>query len=95
MSRTGLPGAMWCHSTPVFVLHDRMALLVSSVPLSLAIICSLPRSAMSRSSSRATRTPERDVSAISARFSRVQSSTMVGTRNRQPSVNGSQTKSRL
>ena len=51
-----------------------MALLVSSLPLSLTTIFGLPRSIISRSSSRATRMPESEVSATSARHSRVQSS---------------------
>jgi hypothetical protein len=49
--------------------HCRMAFEVSSVPL-----FGLPRSSSSRSSSRATRIPEIEVSATSARHSRVQSS---------------------
>jgi hypothetical protein len=53
----------------------RMALLVSSLPLSLTTIFGLPRSITSRSSSRATRLLESEVSATSARHSRVQSST--------------------
>ena len=57
-----------------------------SVPLSLTIICGLPRAAINRSSSVATRRPESDVSAIRAMFSRVQSSTTVRMRKRRPSV---------
>jgi hypothetical protein len=45
-----------------------MALLVNSVPLSLTIVLGLPRSMSSRSSSRATRMPEIEVSAISADY---------------------------
>jgi len=41
-----------------------MAQLVSSVPLSETIVVGLPRLAMMRSSSRATRTPDNDVSAM-------------------------------
>src|SRR5438067_4616399 len=70
-----------------------MALLVSSLPLSLTTIFGLPRSIISRSSSRATRTPESEVSATNARHSRVQSSTTVRTRKRRPSVSWSETKS--
>jgi len=47
----------------------QVALLVSSLPLSLTTIFGLPRSIISRSSSRATRVP----AATSARHSRVQS----------------------
>lgn len=49
----GLPGAMSCHSTWLWSAHTRMALLVSSVPLSLTTVLGLPRSITSRSSSRA------------------------------------------
>jgi hypothetical protein len=54
--------------------HCRMALQVSSLPLSLTIMVGLPRQAMMASSSRATRWPEIEVSATSAKHSRVQSS---------------------
>src|SRR4051812_24916092 len=70
-----------------------MALLVSSLPLSLTTILGLPRSITSRSSSRDTRMPESEVSATSARHSRVQSSTMVRMRKRRPQVSWSDTKS--
>src|SRR5439155_2657359 len=70
-----------------------MALLVSSLPLSLTTIFGLPRSIISRSSSRATRVPESELSATSARHSRVQSSTTVRMRKRRPSVSWSETKS--
>jgi len=43
------------------VCPPRMALLVSSVPLSLRNIRSLPRTVTKRSSSRATRPPESEV----------------------------------
>ena len=56
------------------------------VPLSLTIMPGLPRVAMSASSSRATRSPDSDVSATSARHSRVQSSTTVSTLKRRQSV---------
>ena len=46
----------------------------------------LPRSIISRSSSRATRMPESEVSATSARHSRGQSSTTVRMRKRRPQV---------
>jgi hypothetical protein len=64
-------------------------------PLSLTIIFGLPRSTMRRDNSRATRKPESEVSATSARHSRVQSSTIARMRKRRPSVNWSETKSRL
>jgi len=73
-----------------------MAFEVSSVPLSLTIVSGrLPRRRMMSSSSRATRRPEIDVSAINARHSRVQSSTTARMRKRRPSVSWSETKSRL
>ena len=50
---------------------------------------------MTAVSSRVTRSPESDVSATSARHSRLKSSTMASTRNRRPSVKASETKSRL
>ena len=53
---------------------------------SLTTIFGLPRSITSRSSSRATRVPESEVSATSAKNSRVQSSTTVRMRKRRPSV---------
>ena len=58
----------------VLAAQDRIALLVSSVPLSLTIVLGLPRRAIRRSSSRATRLPDSEVSATAARHSRVQSS---------------------
>ena len=54
-----------------------------------------PRRPIMTSNSRATRTPDREVSATSPRHSRVKSSTTARTRNRRPSVNASLTKSRL
>jgi hypothetical protein len=48
-----------------------MALDVSSVPLSLTIIAGRPRHCTMVSNSRATRAPDNDVSATSARHSRV------------------------
>ncbi|MEH2509460.1 hypothetical protein V1291_000814 [Nitrobacteraceae bacterium AZCC 1564] len=56
-----------------------MALLVSSLPLSLTTIFGLLRVIISRSNSRATRTPESEVSA-SNRFSRVFSFSSVFSR---------------
>ena len=54
-----------------------------------------PRRAMIVDSSRVTRMPDREVSAIKPRHSRLKSSTMARTRNLRPSVNASETKSRL
>jgi hypothetical protein len=51
------------HSTPVRSAHVKMALLVSSLPLRPMIIFGLPRSTISRSTSRGTWEPERDVAA--------------------------------
>jgi hypothetical protein len=48
-----------------------MADEVSPVPLSLTTVCGLPRIPISRVSSRATHPPDSDVSATSARHSRV------------------------
>jgi hypothetical protein len=75
------------------LFQARMALLVNSLPLSETIIVGLPWWAISRSNSRATRTPDSEVSAMSARFSRVQLSTIASIRKRRPSVNWSETKS--
>ena len=55
----------------------------------------IPRSATIRSNSRATRRLDNEVSAASTRFSRLKSSISVKTRNRRPSGNASETKSRL
>jgi hypothetical protein len=83
---------------PIAVLRiaqRRMALKINSVPLSLTIILGLPRSAMSPSSSRATRRPNSEVSATSVMLSRVQSSTTTDRmRKRRPSVRWSATKSK-
>ena len=70
-----------------------IVMLVSSVPLSETIIAGQPRRAMTASSSRATRRPGSDVSATSARHSRVKSSTIARIRNRRPSANASDRKS--
>ena len=52
----------------------RIALLVSSVPLSETQLLGRPRRAITASSSLATRAPDNEVSGISARLSRVKSS---------------------
>jgi hypothetical protein len=64
----------------------QMALEVSSVPLSETIVAGFARLAMIRSSSRATLRPGIEVSATSARHSRVQSSTTARIRKRRPST---------
>ena len=56
---------------PGLVDQPRIALLVSSVPLSLMIVLGRPREPIRRSSSRATRRPESKVSATAAQHSRV------------------------
>jgi hypothetical protein len=68
-------------------------MLVSSVPLSLTIICGLPHWPMMIVSSRATLAPESDVSATSARHSLLKSSTMHRMRKRLPQMKLSETKS--
>ena len=68
-------------------------MLVSSVPLSETQPFGRPRRAISASSSRATRTPDSEVSGISARLSRVKSSTMARMRKRRPLLKQSDTKS--
>ena len=65
------------------------------MPLSLTTECGLPRNPISAVSSRATLTPDSDVSATSVRHSRVKSSTTVRMRNRRPQAGLSDTKSRL
>lgn len=71
-------------------------MLVSSVPLSLTTVPGLAkRSRIAISSSRATRPPEIDVSAMSRTHSRVKSSTTAKMRNLRPQVMASDTKSRL
>ena len=71
-------------------------MLVSSVPLSLTTVPGLARrSRIAISSSRATRAPEIDVSAMSRTHSRVKSSTTAKMRNLRPQVMASDTKSRL
>ena len=68
-------------------------MLVNSVPLSVTIVAGRPRRAMTASSSRATRTPDSEVSATSVRHSRVKSSTTASIRNRRLSANASDRKS--
>ena len=63
-----------CQSTPVWPVQARMALLVSSVPLSLPMALGLAWAAISRSSSRATLLPDSEKSAIAARQRRVHTS---------------------
>src|SRR5258708_452556 len=69
----------------------RMAFEVSSVPLSPTIVFGRPCWRITSFSSRATRRPEIEVSATSARHSRVQSSTTARMRKRRPSVSWSAT----
>ena len=59
-------------------------MLVSSVPLSETQAAGLPRSAMIASSSRPTRRPDSEVSATSARHSRVKSSIVNQHRSATP-----------
>src|ERR1041384_1473605 len=61
---------------------------VSSVPLSETHLAGRPRWAMMISSSRTTRRPGSEVSAISVRHSRVKSSTTAMIRKRRPSTKG-------
>src|SRR6266576_495092 len=70
-----------------------MAHEVSSVPLSLTTMQGLPRVSTTRSSSRATRMPERELSTTSARHSRLKSSTTVRMRNLRLQASASNTKS--
>ena len=63
------------------------------MPLSLTSMRGRPRSSTMRSSSRATRTPDSDVSTTRARHSRLKSSTTARMRNRLPSANASAKKS--
>lgn len=67
----GFPCAMACQSSPVFRTHRGMAMLVNAVPLSDTIVPGFPCSVMAPSSARVIRRPDRDVSAIRARLSRV------------------------
>ena len=90
---TGLPGWMYSQATPRASVQPSTAFEVNSVPLSVTIAAGGPRRAMIASSSLTTRAPEIEVSGISARHSRVQSSTTVITRKRRPPVIWSCTKS--
>src|SRR5215470_12249685 len=71
-----------------------MALLVSSGPLSETQLTGFPWRGINASSSRATLAPDSDVSGISAKLSRVKSSTTARMRKRRPSMRQSETKSR-
>ena len=61
------PGAMQCHLIRCSEHYRKMALLVSSVPLSLTIMPGLPRRSIRAVSSRATRRPEIEVSGMRLR----------------------------
>jgi hypothetical protein len=89
----GLPSSMKCHATWFSAIQASTAFEVSSVPLSETIIAGLPRRATRAESSRATRWPEIEVSAIAARHSLVTSSTMLRIRKRRPQTIWSWTKS--
>ena len=65
-------------------LRRMRTLQVNSVPLSETIMPGLPRRSISAVSSRATRSPEIEMSGIAARHSRVTSSTMFRIRKRRP-----------
>jgi hypothetical protein len=69
---------------PISPHHASTALLVSSVPLSLTIMPSLSRRAMSSVHSHTTRCPEIDMSGTAARHSLVTSSTTLSKRNLRP-----------
>jgi len=74
----GLPGAMKRRWTPLSYAPTSSARLVSSGPLSIMIFAGLtPRSAITRSSTVATRAPRIDVSTSMASDSRVKTSSMV------------------
>lgn len=73
----------------------RIAMPVSSVPLSETHMTGRSRQAMIASSSRATRRPGSEVSATTARHSWVKSSTNARMRKRPPSPKASDRKSRL
>ena len=92
VSRVGLPGAMRCQSIFRSSAKVRIAFEVNSVPLSLTTVAGLPRASNSVAGSRTTLAPESEVSAISARHSRGQSSTTVMIRKRRLSVSWSETK---
>lgn len=82
--RIGLPGTMQCHSTLLASCYFKTAMLVSSVPLSETTMQGYPRISATLSSTRATRWPERDVSTIAARYSRLKSSITFTMRNLHP-----------
>nr|P17986.1 RecName: Full=Insertion element ISR1 uncharacterized 30.8 kDa protein A [Rhizobium sp.]CAA29833.1 unnamed protein product [Rhizobium sp.] len=63
------------------------------MPLSLTMVSGRPRCRMTASNSRTTRAPDSEVSATSAKHSRVQLSITVRMRKRRPSVSWSATKS--
>jgi hypothetical protein len=93
---TILLGLARCDVMPIdagFLHPLGIAMLVNSVPLSETIVVGMPRSAITRSNSRVTRKPDKDVSATNTRFSRLKSSTTARMRKRQPSVRASDTKS--
>ena len=61
---------MKCQSIAAFWVHASMAFDVNSVPWSETISLGLPRRAMTVASSRATRTPEIEVSTTAAKRAR-------------------------
>ena len=75
------------------VTDNGIAFEVNSVPLSVTTVWGFPRASNRVANFRATLAPDREVSAIRARHSRVLSSTTVSTRKRRPSVSWSDTKS--
>jgi hypothetical protein len=91
----GSRGAMWCQATSCPACQPRMACAVGSVPLRLTIIQRRPRRWAIRSSSRATRLPESELSATKVGHSLLKSSTTTSTWERRPSLKTSESKSRL
>src|SRR5690606_34999920 len=79
--------------SPRNAAHQSIAVLVNSGPLSLTMVSTFPRSAMSLSSMRATRAPDSEKSTSTARHSRVKSSTRVRIRKRRPFAKASVMKS--
>ena len=69
--RVDFLAAMRCQSIPVLFAHHRIAMEVNSVPLLGMMVPGVSCSVTMRFSARATRSPERDPSAIRAKFSRV------------------------
>jgi hypothetical protein len=55
---------MYCHSTPLRLVHSKTAREVSSVPLSLTIIADRLRRAISAPNSRTTRVPPIEVTPL-------------------------------